>query len=384
MSEHPQPFLPKTEEIPAADLDRAIHESREPVLPKLERPTPTTRSRVSRVEKLLGAAALALGGLVSREVVQNHLRTDPVTQQEDDVTVVENGMSEDELVRAAAAHHRVQVWRSYIKRLDAGERFPTTIDPDEDVSMTRPWRRFEHAETNLLMDIGPEFREEVIRRAEKAARMLVLQPQTPKTAGEVTRALDQAVESVVRSAAVVAQGQGWKGLNLMRADSIAMRVISKALRTSIDDYPEAQSRAFAPLFEALRERAFEKQEVERSAPDSLRADRDAITGVTVPNALAETETLPDAIFLDQFAWLGRTGGDQARLEYLRHDSRAMRILANNGFLPWIERSAPLIRRDPVFTRRAASALRRALSYDELTPEQSTRVARVIRVLELSS
>lgn len=383
MSEHSRLLFPKTEETPAVDLQRAIDEARLPVLPQFARPTSPDRSRVSRTNKLLGAATLAFAGMVGRDAIHDHRRADTDRQGEEEITVSETGLNEDGLARAAAARRRVQYWQSYIKRLDRGERFPTTIDPEDTESARDSWRRFENVETTLLMEIGPEFREEVMHRARKSARMLILQPQTPKTAAEVTRALDQAVDMAVQGAAAIARDRGWKGLNLMRADSVAMQVISKELRTSMDGYPETQSRLFLPLFEALRERAIEKRDVERSAPDSHRADRDPVTGVTVPSALAETETLPETIFFDQFAWLGQVGGDEARLVNLRHHLSDIRTLVNNGFLPWLERSAPLIRRDPVFARQVVSVLQRMLSYDELASEQSMRVRRLVQVLHPS-
>lgn len=378
MHERSRPFLPKTEKMSVDDLDNALRETQPPVSPRFSKPARMVRPGPSRTQRLLGAAALAFGGLVSHESYQHGRRTDAVTQEPGEEA---EGASDEELEIAAATRQRVRVWQSYIKQLDNGERLPTAADPEDEEGAVLAWRRSRRAETDLLTEIGPEYRDEVMRRARKAAQMFTLEPEVPKSDVEVMHALDRVIYGVVQGATVAARDHGWKGLNMMRADSLAMQIISKEMRSSVDEHPGSRGRVFWSVFQGLRNRAQEKLHLELLYPDSHRAGRDPVSGISFPHALPETEGLSDRIFLDEFAWLGRLGGDRAQLEQLRGDTSGVRTLLRNGFLPWIERLAPTIRQDADLRSVILGQARYVANYDTLTQEQEARMRGLIRLLE---
>ncbi|MBP9747605.1 hypothetical protein KBD13_01560 [Patescibacteria group bacterium] len=384
MSESPRSFYPKTEETPVYQFPSIDETSTEPTRAH------QLRQRARGIKESLGAAALALmshaspvtntdeGAKIHTQIAHDSF-SDVILDTSEEEKRLQR--TDDAGARARSDHHRRTLWQSYTKRLDAGGPVSHTVQGIGYRRTVYHDRVIEAMETDIMQDIGPEFRQEVMRHAGKQARLLLQQRELPKTVPAALQAIDTAIDTAVQEARRVAHEQGWHGVHLLRADSLAMRVISKELLEHSQEYstPSA-NQVYERLFTELRQRATDKRRVEQASPDLRRETRESTTGFALTNALPETESLPDIIALDQFAWHGDQAGDAGRFEYLRGHPRDVRILLEAGYLSWIEHAAMTMRRDPSLSRSVAGELQRLYAFGDILPQDERRVSRIIQVL----
>ncbi len=380
MSESPRSFYPKTEETPVYQFPPPAEPTREHQL----------RQRARGIKESLGAAALALmshaspvtntdeGAKIHTQIAHDSFPDVILDTSEEEKRVQR---TDDEGARARSQHHRRSLWQSYTKRLDARGPASHTVQGIGYRRTVYHDRVIEAMETDIIQDIGPEFRQEVMRHAGKQAQLLFQQRELPKTVPAALQAIDTAIDTAVQEARRVAHERGWRGVHLMRADSLAMRVISKELLEHSREYATpSTSQAHERLFTELRQRAEDKRRVERRSPDLRREARDSVADFVLTNALPETESLPDIIALDQFAWHGDQTGDAGRFEYLRRHPRDVRILLEAGYLSWIEHTAMTMRRDSSLSQSVAGELQRLYAFGHISPQDERRVSRVIQLL----
>lgn len=247
---------------------------------------------------------------------------------------------------ARARNRRVQTWETYLKFMDR-EEAEQAVDRTTQAGVDRVTfrqRRIDRLRTSVGEGIGAQFRDRVATHAEEAAKTLLLAPEMPKTREEAGIVIDEAIQHSLRAAYLEAQREGWKGVNLFLADTLAMDAFSAALRNLSVDFPGLASRDDGPLFAELRNRAESKRSMEEELPDLRRQNTDSETGVIVPGALPETQKLVYTLADDQFAVLGRQGALR-QLDHLRHHPRDIRLLAATQ-LTWFEDHVAGLRADP--------------------------------------
>ena len=359
MSESRNPFLPKTDQMSEVDVKRAHDKATQPHLSAGA--ADSTRRSKRGLKDLVGAAVLMLVGAGTvhkaterteelsisatspRRKVPTDIALDSAPWISVDGDAEKQGMTEPGRAGAEARSRsrRMHTWQMYVKSIDPGQVVDRVSGSERDRIIYRS-ARIEQMRTNILEKIGPQFSAYVTERAEEACRGIILDTELPKEQEEAALVIDIVIERVLRLSYLEAQTEGWKGVNLMVADTIAMQAFGNALQHFIHDHPEFAARNYSVLFGALRVRADQKCDMESEVPDLRRAHTDQESGIVVPEALPETEALALGIAQNQFEVLGEVG-EIEQLKYLASHPRDIRLLAVSH-LDWFEDRERKIRR----------------------------------------